>query len=56
MLSIVLSTVAFFLVRYYVNRYLDDIGIPKTFTRGLVAFLAALLVAYMVAVIVDWLS
>ena len=56
MLSIVLSTVAFFVARYYVNRYLDDIDVPKTFTRGAVAFCAALLVAYAVAYFVDWLA
>jgi hypothetical protein len=56
MLSLVLSTVAFFLARYYVNRYLDDIGVPKSLTRGLVAFCAALLVAYGVALTVGWLA
>ena len=56
MLSFVLSTVAFFVARYYVNRYLDDIGIPKSFTRGLVAFCFAVLIAYGVALIVDWIA
>ena len=55
MLSIVLSTIAFFVARYYIVRYLDEIGIPKTFTRGMVAFCAALLAAYGVAYFVDWL-
>lgn len=53
MLSMVVSTIAFFVARYYVNRYLDDIGVPKTFTRGTVAFCAALLVAYMIAYVLD---
>jgi hypothetical protein len=56
MLGIVLSTIAFFMARYYVNRYLDDIGVPKTLTRGLVAFCAALLVAYAIAYIVNWIA
>ena len=55
MLSIVLSTIAFFVARHYVVRYLDGIGIPKTLTRATVAFCAALLVAYVVAYAVDWL-
>ena len=55
MLSIILSTIAFFVARYYVVRYLEDLGIPKTLTRGTVAFCAALLVAYVVAYAVDWL-
>lgn len=53
MLSIALSTIAFFMARHYVNRYLDEIDVPKTFTRGMVAFCAALLVAYAIAYIVD---
>jgi hypothetical protein len=55
MLSIVISTVAFFVVRYYVNRYLDGLDIPRTFTRSTVAFCAAALIAYIVAFAVDWL-
>jgi hypothetical protein len=55
MLSMVLSAVAFFVVRYYVNRYLDGLDIPRTFTRSTVAFCAAALVAYIVAFAVDWL-
>lgn len=53
MLSILVSTIVFFMARYYINRYLDDIGVPKTFTRSAVAFCAALLVAYAIAYIVD---
>ena len=56
MLSLVLSTVAFFVARYYVNRYLDDIGVPKTLTRSLVAFCFALLIAYGIALVVDWIA
>ena len=55
MLSMALSTIAFFVVRYCVVRYLDELDIPKTFTRGVVAFCAAALAAYGVAYFVDWL-
>lgn len=56
MLSIVLSTVAYFLASYYLRRYLDDIGIPKGLTRSVLIFSLALIVAYAVALAVDYLS
>jgi len=56
MLGIVLSTIAFFVAAFFIKRYLDEIGIPKTMVRGMVVFVLALAVAYGVAFIVDWLS
>ena len=53
MLSFFVSTVAFFVAGYFIRRYLDDMGIEKTWTRGVVVFVAALLVAYAVAFVVD---
>jgi len=53
MLSIVLATIAFFAAGYFIKRYLDGIGIPKTMVRGMVVFVLALAVAYGVAFIVD---
>ena len=54
MTSLVLSTVAFFVASFYIKRYLDGIGVPKTVTRGLVIFVLALAIAYGVAFIVGW--
>jgi hypothetical protein len=54
MISIVLSTIAFFAASFFIKRYLDEIGVPKTMTRGLVVFTLALAIAYGVAFIVDW--
>ncbi|MGC2519141.1 MAG: hypothetical protein WA373_08555 [Burkholderiales bacterium] len=54
MTSIVISTVAFFGAGYFIKRYLDEIGVPKTMTRGLVVFTLALAISYGVAFIVDW--
>jgi len=54
MLSIIVSTIAFFVATYFIRRYLDEIGVPKTATRGLVVFVLALAVAYAVAFVVDW--
>jgi hypothetical protein len=53
MTSLVLSTIAFFVASFYIKRYLDGIGVPKTMTRGLVIFVLALAIAYGVAFIVD---
>jgi hypothetical protein len=56
MLSIILSTVAYFLASYYIRRYLDDIGIPKGLTRSVMIFSLALIIAYAVALVADYLS
>ena len=56
MLGMVLSTIAFFVASYFIKRYLDAIGIPKTMVRGLVVFVLALAVAYGVYFIVDWFA
>lgn len=53
MLSLIVSTIAFFVASYFIKRYLNDIGVPKTMTRGLVIFVLALAIAYGVAFIVD---
>jgi len=53
MLSLVVSTIAFFVASYFIKRYLNDMGVPKTMTRGLVVFVLALAVAYGVAFVVE---
>jgi hypothetical protein len=52
MTSLVLSTIAFFVATFYVRRYLDGMGLPKTMTRGMVVFALALAIAYGVAFVV----
>jgi len=54
--AIILSTIAYFLAGYYLRRYLDDIGIPKGLTRSMLIFSLALIVAYAVALAVDYLA
>jgi len=56
MLSLVLSTVAFFIAGYFIKRYLDDMGIPKGMTRILVIFCGAVVISYGVAFIVGWVA
>jgi uncharacterized membrane protein (DUF2068 family) len=53
MLSFVLSTLAFFVASYFVKRYLDGMEIPKGMTRSIVIFVAAAMIAYGVASVVD---
>ena len=55
MLSFFVSTIAFVFAAYFIRRYLDGIGIPKSMSRGAVVFVAALLIAYGVAFVVDLL-
>ena len=53
MLSIVISTIAFFVAAFFIKRWLDDMSIPKTMTRSIVVFVAAALISYGVAFVVD---
>ena len=53
MLSLVVSTIAFFVASHFITRYLDDLQAPKGMTRSTLIFCAALLIAYGVAFIVD---
>ena len=56
MLSLVLSTVAFFVAAYFIKRYLDGMDIPKGMTRSVVIFTLALAASYGVALIVGWIA
>jgi len=56
MLSLLLSTVAFFVATFFLRRYFDDMGIARTMGRGTVVFLIALAIAYAVAALVDWIA
>jgi len=56
MLSFVVSTIAYFVAVYFIKRYLDEIGVPKTMVRSLVIFVLALAVAYGVAFVADWIA
>ena len=53
MLSFIASTIAFVIAGFFIRRYLDEIGIPKSMSRALIVFVAALLIAYGVAWLVD---
>ena len=56
MLSLILSTIAFFIASYLIKQYMDDVDMPKGFTRSALIFSLALAIAYGVAVVVDWVA
>ena len=55
MLSLIVSTIAFFVAAYFIKRRLEEMGIPKGMTRGISVFVLALALAYGAAWIVDLL-
>lgn len=56
MLSLIISTIVFFPASYFIGRYMEESGIPKGFTRGVMVFALALAVSYGVAFLVDWIA
>lgn len=55
MLSLVVSTVAFFIAAFFFGRWIDGMGIPRGVTRSLSVFALSAAVSYGVAYIVDLL-
>ena len=53
MLSIVVSTVAFFVFGYFIKRWADQNDLPRGMTRNISVFVAALALSYAVAWMVD---
>ena len=56
MLSLILSTIAFFIVSFLIKRYMDYVDMPKGIARSALIFSLALAIAYGVAVVVDWVA
>ena len=54
MLSLLLSTIVFFVSAWYFKRYLDELGIPKGTTRGMLIFTFAVLVSWGAGALVHW--
>jgi len=55
-LSLVVSTVAFFALSYFIKRWADANDIPRGMTRNVSIFAVALILAYGVAWVVDKLA
>jgi hypothetical protein len=56
MLSLALSTFAYIVATWFIRRQLDDMDIPKGFTRSALIFSLALAVAYGVGALVNWIT
>ncbi|MDP2762704.1 MAG: hypothetical protein Q8O64_20275 [Sideroxyarcus sp.] len=54
MWNVLISTIVFFVAVWAIRRYLEEQGIPKGMTRGLLVFVLAYLPAWGVGEIVDW--
>ena len=56
MSNLVISTIVFFIVAWFANRYLDEQGIPKGMTRGVMVFFVASMVSWGAGDAVDWIQ
>jgi len=54
--NLVISTIVFFMAVWYIRRYLEEQGIPKGMTRGLLVFILAFLVSWGAGEAVDWVQ
>ena len=54
--NLIISTIVFFIAAWFANRYLDEQGIPKGMTRGVLVFVLASLVSWGAGVAVDWVQ
>lgn len=56
MLDLVISTIAFFVTVFYMNRYLDDQGMNKGMSRSMLVFLIASIISFVVPMAIDFIS
>jgi hypothetical protein len=54
MLNLAISTIVFFIAAWFLNSYLDEQGIPKGLTRGVMVLVLASLMSWGVGWTVDW--
>lgn len=54
MWNLIVSTIIFFIVAWYIRRYLNEQGVPKGMTRGMLVFVVASLVSWGAGDAVDW--
>jgi hypothetical protein len=52
--NIIISTIVFVIAAWYLHRLLDEHGMPKGMTRGLLVFVLAYLVSWTSGEMVDW--
>lgn len=54
MLNLTISTIVFFIAAWFLNRYLDEQGIPKGMTRSLLVLVLASLVSWGAGEVTYW--
>lgn len=54
MLNLAVSTIVFFAAAWFLNGYLDEQGIPKGLTRGVMVLVLASLMSWVAGWAVDW--
>ena len=54
--NLLVSTLVFFIAAWYIKRYLEQQGIPKGMTRGLLVFMLAYGVSWGSGEALDWLT
>ena len=52
--NIVISTIVFIIAAWYLHRLLDEHGMPKGMTRGLLVFVLAYAISWASGELVDW--
>lgn len=54
MWNIIISTIVFVITAWYFHCLLDEYGLPKGMTRGLLVFVLAYIVSWASGELVDW--
>ena len=54
MWNLIISTLVFFIAVWHLRRYLDEQGIPKGMTRGMLVLVLASLLAWGAGEVADW--
>jgi len=54
MLSIVVSTIVFFVASFFIKRHFVEMGLPAGMTRSTMVFCLSLAIAYGMAAAIDW--
>lgn len=52
--NIIISTIVFVIAAWYIRHLLDEHGLPKGMTRGLLVFVLAYMLAWSAGAVVDW--
>ena len=52
--NIIISTIVFVIAAWWIRRWLDEQGLPKGITRGLLVFVMAYVLAWAAGALIDW--